>query len=104
MKKYYNKLVRDEIPEIIEIAGKRAEIRIADDSEYANLLKQKLLEEVDEYMQSNNPDELADIIEVVISLGALHNLSVDALMQITAGKREKRGGFEKRIILLSVEE
>ena len=66
MKKYYNKLVRDKIPEIIEIAGKRAEIRIADDSEYANLLKQKLLEEVDEYMQSNNPDELADIIEVVI--------------------------------------
>ncbi|HUM45108.1 MAG TPA: nucleoside triphosphate pyrophosphohydrolase [Fervidobacterium sp.] len=104
MKKYYNKLVRDKIPEIIEAAGKRAEIRIADDSEYANLLRQKLLEEVDEYMQSTNPDELADIIEVIISLGALHNLSVDALMQIAAGKREKRGGFEKGIVLLSVDE
>jgi|BioPla2DNA2_1021312.scaffolds.fasta_scaffold17646_3 predicted house-cleaning noncanonical NTP pyrophosphatase (MazG superfamily) len=104
MKKYYNKLVRDKIPEIIETAGKHADIRIADDSEYANLLREKLTEEVDEYLQSDDPEELADIIEVVISLGALYNLSVDGLMKTAADKREKRGGFEKRIVLLSVDE
>lgn len=33
MKKVYNKLVRDRIPEIIESSGKKAAIRIANEAE-----------------------------------------------------------------------
>lgn len=34
----YNKMVRDEIPEIINVSGKKAVIRIADDAEHQTLL------------------------------------------------------------------
>jgi predicted house-cleaning noncanonical NTP pyrophosphatase (MazG superfamily) len=103
MKKVYNKLVRDKIPEIIKTAGKNAAVRIADESEYAHLLRQKLVEEVDEFLESNNPEELADILEVVISLGSLYDLSSAQLMKMAEEKRENRGGFEKRIVLVSVD-
>jgi len=104
MKKVYNKLVRDRIPEIIEAAGKNADVRTAEESEYKDLLQQKLLEEVDEFLESGNPEELADILEVVISLGSLYDLSCAELMKMAEEKREKRGGFKERIVLLSVDD
>lgn len=63
----YNKLVRDRIPEIIENSGKKFTTRILGDNEYINELKKKLVEEMEEYQQTEtNEDaleELADILE-----------------------------------------
>lgn len=69
MSQYYNKLVRDRIPEIIEQSGKKAVTRIAGDGEYRQYLREKLQEEVGEFMENGNPEELADILEVVFALG-----------------------------------
>ncbi len=99
----HNKLVRDRIPEIIERAGKKPTIRIAEEEEYRVLLQQKLIEEVNEYLETNNPEELADILEVVSALGITCGLSMDQIIRIARGKRESRGGFEQRIVLLNVE-
>jgi flagellar basal body-associated protein FliL len=61
VEKVYNKLVRDRIPEIIQASGKNACIRKADEAEYKHLLRQKLLEEINEFMESGSSEELADI-------------------------------------------
>lgn len=56
----YDKLVRDRIPEIIQAAGKRCEVRVLDDDEYAQRLDQKLAEELAEYVQDRSIIELMD--------------------------------------------
>ncbi len=102
MIKVYNKLVRDKIPEIIEASGKKAEIRIAGDAEYKDLLGKKLFEEVDEFLESNDPEELADIIEVVRALGKISGMNLEELLRLTEEKEKKRGGFDKRLVLIEV--
>ncbi len=103
MIKVYNKLVRDKIPEIIEASGKKAEIRIAGDTEYKDLLGKKLLEEVNEFLESNDPEELADIIEVVKALGKTYGMSLEELIRLAEEKKAIRGGFDKKIVLLNVQ-
>ena len=61
----YNKLVRDRIPEIIEDSGKTCEIEVLDDKTYLEMLDEKLTEELNEYCESHNIEELADLLEVV---------------------------------------
>ena len=47
----YHKLVRDRIPEIIEASGKTCSCRILPDSEYLEMLDEKLNEELSEYQE-----------------------------------------------------
>lgn len=101
-KKTYNKLVRDGIPAIIEASGKRCTVETVEGKELIKLLNQKLQEEVDEYIASNDVEELADIMEVIYSI--LHNkgIAIEELESIRLGKKEERGGFSKGIKLLKV--
>lgn len=98
------KLVRDNIPEIIEGTGHVPVVRTLDDKEYAEELRRKLMEEVAEYIDEPSTEELADILEVVYALGALHDASSDDLEVVRKSKAEKRGAFSKRIYLVSIEE
>lgn len=103
--KNYKKLVRDHIPAIIQNEHKRTpHTRILSDEEYAPALLQKLHEEIQEYVQDKNTEELADILEVVYALARLHNTSPKQLEVLRKAKREKRGGFENKIYLEFVEE
>ncbi len=95
----YNKLVRDNIPDIIKKDGKAVRVHFADDDEYAKRLADKLLEEANEYVASGNPEELADILEVVYAIAiakGMHKVQLDSIVQ---KKRDERGAFEKRVIL-----
>lgn len=49
MRKVYNKLVRDNIPDIIENSGKKCVTRILMEEDYIEALEVKLQEEVNEY-------------------------------------------------------
>ncbi len=100
----YDKLVRDRIPEIIESAGKKAVTRMADDAEYLSYLRRKLSEEVDEYMASGDAEELADILEVISALGRQGGVPLSRLMEIADDKRQARGGFDGRVLLIRVED
>ena len=104
MEKIYHKLVRDKIPEIIENSGKRCETRVLSDEEYLQFLQEKLLEEVAEYRESGSHEELSDILEVVYALAAATGCDENTLNAIRAEKAQKRGGFEKKILLESVKE
>lgn len=97
-----NKLVRDLIPKIIQYQGRKAAIKTLDESEYKLELDKKLQEEVQEYIQDQTIEELADILEVVYAIAKIKQVSVEALEKIRLEKLEKRGGFEKRIFLKEI--
>ncbi|MGH8883726.1 MAG: nucleoside triphosphate pyrophosphohydrolase [Egibacteraceae bacterium] len=92
------KLVRDKIPQIIRSRGADPLVRVAERGEYRDLLRAKLTEEVTEFLDSDDPEELADILEVVLTLAS--ELGVDAarLEALRATKAAERGGFAQRIV------
>lgn len=97
----YNKLVRDRIPEIIEAQGETPNIRVLEQEEYLHHLEAKLDEEVAEYHRDKNAEELADILEVVFALAEANGVSRQELMKVYQKKHDARGGFAKRIFLIS---
>jgi len=103
MKTTYNKLVRDNIPQIIEAQGEKANIRVLSDAEYVQCLREKLDEEVAEFHREQNTEELADILEVVFALGETLGCTREDLLECCRRKHEKRGGFQNRIFLISKE-
>ena len=100
---YYNKLVRDKIPEMIAAQGEKAIIRVMEDHEYIAALETKLDEEVAEYHESKEIEELADILEVIYALCDIHGHSVDELMAAYEKKHAQRGGFAKKLFLVGKE-
>ncbi|MFF5261598.1 hypothetical protein ACFY4C_21850 [Actinomadura viridis] len=93
------KLVRDGIPAIIRNGGGDPDVRVAGNDEYTSLLRAKLHEEVGEYTGSGDPSELADILEVLHALAALHDLTTTDLEHLRAAKARARGGFWEHIVL-----
>lgn len=77
----------------------RPTIHIASANEYRKALRRKLQEEVTEFLKAENPEELADILEVIYALASLLKHSPAKLEKIRKKKAVKRGGFKKRIIL-----
>lgn len=93
------KLVRDKIPQIIRSKGEEPVIHTASLEEYNTHLRDKLKEEVDEFLASDNdPEELADILEVLHALAVQVGIDRQQLEKLRADKAEKRGGFAARII------
>lgn len=100
MKITYNKLVRDKIPAIIEAGGGQCRTAILSDDEYLAMLDAKLDEELAEYHRDQNIEELADLMEVIRAAAAARGYTVEELEAIRAEKAEKRGGFERKILLI----
>lgn len=104
----HNKLVRDEIINIIQSSGKTCRSRILDEAEYEKQLNTKLKEELEEYLKSGNSEEaleeLADVLEVIRALAKVHGADWDKLESIRVKKAEARGGFEKRVFLIDVDD
>lgn len=102
MIKIYNKLVRDKIPEIIETDGKSCTTNILSDEQYIKMLDEKLNEELTEYQESKEIEELADMLEVMYAIATARGYSQQQLEAIRKQKADKRGGFEKKILLKEV--
>ena len=100
----YNKLVRDCIPEIIESTGKTCETEILSDEDYLRMVDAKLDEELAEYHQDQNIEELADLLEVIRAAAVARGYTLEDLERVRAEKAAKRGAFEKKILLLEVTE
>ena len=97
--KIYNKLVRDNIPEIMIQNGATPITKILSDEEYLNELNIKLLEEVKEYLESKELEELADIEEVILAIIEAKSLTREKLEEVRMKKVRKRGAFKKKIYL-----
>ncbi|GAA3763751.1 nucleoside triphosphate pyrophosphohydrolase [Salinactinospora qingdaonensis] len=100
-KRKRGKLVRDRIPHIIRSEGGNPVTHTAGPQEYRHRLREKLSEEVAEFLAAKEdraPEELADILEVIHALA--HDLGIDEekLEKIRRSKAEERGGFADRVI------
>ena len=100
----YNKLVRDRIPEIIESSGKSCTTEILSAEDYLRMIDAKLDEELAEYHKDQNIEELADLLEVIRAAAIARGYTIEELEQVRAEKAAKRGGFEKKILLVEVQE
>ncbi|MBE6024326.1 MAG: phosphoribosyl-ATP pyrophosphohydrolase [Cellulosilyticum sp.] len=100
--KAYDKLVRDLIPQIIEAGGKHCEVEVVEGKEVKVRLEEKLIEEFNEYLEDNNLEELADMMEVIFGLAHQLGYSDNELLEKRQEKLEARGGFKKGIILKKV--
>ncbi len=104
----YNKLVRDGILEIIKENGKEFNSRILLPHEHLIEIKKKLYEEVKEFelaeTKEDSIEELADVLELLHSALKSYNIDFEYLDSIRVKKKEKRGGFDKGIYLIDVED
>lgn len=103
MEKIYNKLVRDNIPNIIEKDGEIPIIKILSDSEYKTELYKKLLEECNELISAKKSDdvieEASDVFEVLSAISELEGKNIEKVIEASNKKRAKRGGFTEKIFL-----
>ena len=98
----YHKLVRDRIPEIIEKQGKTCVTEVLSQDAYIRMVDEKLNEEVAEYQESKSLEELADLLEVMEAAVIARGYTWEELLQVRDEKRQKRGGFQDRILLKEV--
>lgn len=104
----YKKLVRDNIPAIIQKEGKHAEIISLDNETFLSALKEKLVEEAREALKAETKEtmlsELADLQEIMDKLKELYDIDQTEVNMAQAIKAIKNGKFEKKLFLVSVEE
>lgn len=100
----YNKLIRDKIPEITKADGWISETKVLNKKDYILELRKKILEEAKELNEGSGHDnlieELADIQEIMDALLKVKNVKFSEFRKIQTKKRQKRGGFEKRLFLI----
>ncbi|WP_394436207.1 hypothetical protein [Streptomyces sp. SGAir0957] len=96
------KLIRDGIPKLAANHGQALAVREADPAELPVLLRMKLAEETREVIDADKAgllEELADVVEVVHALAALHGHSLADLERTRADKAAARGGFQDGLVL-----
>jgi predicted house-cleaning noncanonical NTP pyrophosphatase (MazG superfamily) len=97
------KLVRDKIPDLIRASGRTPRVRALDGAAYATALHHKLLEEAEELRSAPTAsaalEEIADVLEVLTAIAALHGATLDDVVKRADRKRAERGGFTRRLWL-----
>lgn len=106
------KLVRDNIPAIIEKNGETCVTRKLTDKEYETALAEKLQEEVKELLEAYTAkersvldcaEEMADVMEVMYAMGKTCAVFKREIEQVRSQKAAEKGTFSKKIFLVSTE-
>ncbi|NBO24368.1 MAG: phosphoribosyl-ATP pyrophosphohydrolase [Chlamydiae bacterium] len=102
-----DKLIRDKLPQIMRASGIQVFERAMEKDEYLKRLKDKLLEEAKEVIASGSEkemrEELADLLEVMLSLAKAYGMEFADIQQTAGQKRADKGGFDNRIYNAFVE-
>jgi predicted house-cleaning noncanonical NTP pyrophosphatase (MazG superfamily) len=103
-KVFYNKLIRDKVPGIMEAKGKAFEIRKLNDKEFEKELVKKVEEEASGLQNAQTREELigemADVIDVIEEIKKLKNISDEEIKTERLKNMEKKGGFDEKIFLV----
>ena len=102
------KLVRDKIPEILIAKGIEIKTRILNDNkEYLSALHDKLVEEVNEFLEASEDtnenrikEELADMLEIIDAICKHKKYTLKSIEKIKKQKLLDRGGFQEKILLI----
>ncbi|GAA3977612.1 HNH endonuclease [Allohahella marinimesophila] len=93
------KLIRDNIPDFIRRDGRNPIIKRLKGIDLLNALKEKLIEEHEEFISESNSTksvhELADMLEVILSIARYNGCNIDELFEIAEIKKKENGGFEE---------
>ena len=104
MKKVYNKLIRDRIPEIIEKDGVGYKTRVLKQKEYKQELLKKIVEESQEVLETKGDKkelikEIGDVQEIIAYLIKVFNLDRKEINKVRRKRKKSRGGFDKKLFL-----
>lgn len=106
MERIYDKLVRDNVPDISIQNGEKPFTRILNDEEYWQYLLKKDQEELNEVKLAESLEErkkeLADKLELIRAMAEFSGFSFDEIIAEANRKKKKTGGFKKRILLEKV--
>lgn len=99
------KLVRNKVPDIIRAEGRSPQIMyLPNQAARITFLEMKLLEEVDELVETETEDELleemADLLEVLYTLAGEYDISPDDIQSAANEKAKRLGGFEDGVVLI----
>ena len=95
----HNKLVRDKIPASIRDSGREPVTHVASDNEYREKVYEKLQEEIREFTDAKNEEELADVFEVIDAICLIEKFDISKVKDIQRKKAEECGKFINKIIL-----
>ena len=108
--KEYNKLIRDNIPEMINKNHPGKDVvffQHPDNRDYGIELINKMNEELSEYLESTEEqekmEELSDVLEVFMTILDFNGFTFQDIETLRINKKENRGGFDKRLFLIKVE-
>src|SRR5579884_1388775 len=90
------KLIRDKVLTSMQELGQKIVHRRLSDEEFLKELKRKLLEEAQELNldDAKLADELADLLEVIETIGKQAKLDFSELRRLQEQRRKIRGSFE----------
>ena len=101
---YYNKLIRDNIPDKIKGKGSDLETRELNDEEFEKELLKKVEEEASGVVAATTKEEiteeLADVLDVIEEIKRLKGITDDEIREAQEINSKKKGGFIKRLFLV----
>lgn len=102
----YDKLVRDYIPDMIRSRDGEPIVRVLNDQEYWEYLLKKDMEELEEVKKAESlaeiKEELADKLELIRAMAEYNGFCLEDIIEEADRKKQKNGGFQKRLLLEKV--
>ncbi|HDZ54562.1 MAG TPA: phosphoribosyl-ATP pyrophosphohydrolase [Candidatus Nealsonbacteria bacterium] len=100
---YYNKLIRDKIPEKIKKSGGDFKIKKLKVKEFEKELIKKVGEESDGLLAAKTKkkliSELADVLDVIQEIKRFKGITSQQIKRAQKESNKKKGGFKKRLFL-----
>ncbi len=94
------KLIRDKIPSLMKEEGKVCNYAaVQNDELYYELLRGKLIEEVNEFLSDGTVEELVDIMTVIKSLYTALGINEKSFEEFYKDKLEKQGSFDNKYMI-----
>lgn len=102
-RKYYNKLIRDKIPQIMGKKNVAYETKQLSLAEFRTELLKKVGEEASALPRLKSKEEitpeLADTLDVIDEIKRTYKITDDEIKQAQAAAKRRKGGFKKRLFL-----
>jgi predicted house-cleaning noncanonical NTP pyrophosphatase (MazG superfamily) len=96
-----DKLIRKKFLETLSLLGQNFNEKTLNAEAYIPYIKEKLVEESQEVMNSQNAtelmEELADVLEVIHAFCNAYGFNFEYIDSLRLCKKEERGGFEDRL-------
>ncbi|MDD5341894.1 MAG: nucleoside triphosphate pyrophosphohydrolase [Patescibacteria group bacterium] len=101
---YYNKLIRDKIPQVMEKSGARYNVHVISQKQFKEELLKKVGEEASGLLTSKNKigviQEIGDVITVIEEIKRIFKITDREIKQTMVRAFKRKGGFRKRLYLV----